>query len=30
MTTTPITPLEHVERVGLIADAIVAPLDPEL
>ena len=26
----PITPLEHVERVGLIADAIIAPLDPEL
>ena len=26
----PITPLEHVERVGLIADAIVAPIDPEL
>ena len=26
----PITPLEHVERVGLIADALVAPLDPEL
>ena len=26
----PITPLEHVERVGLIADAIVAPVDPEL
>jgi probable F420-dependent oxidoreductase len=23
----PITPLEHVERVGLIADAVVAPLD---
>ena len=24
----PITPLEHVERVGLIADAVIAPLDP--
>ena len=26
--TEPITPLEHVERVGLIADAVIAPLDP--
>jgi probable F420-dependent oxidoreductase len=24
----PISPMEHVERVGLIADAVVAPLDP--
>ena len=22
----PITPVEHIERVGLIADAVVAPL----